>query len=156
FARRDPLAVMPPGPGKSLTFQPPAMVLGGVTVVISPLLALMKDQTDKMRKRGVDAARLDSTLTTVGERETLAGIEEGSKKLIYVTPERASSTDFKDELGGQTVSLFVIDEAHCVSQWGHDFRPSYLNLKRVIEELGRPPILALTATATPRVAEDIK
>jgi ATP-dependent DNA helicase RecQ len=131
-------------------------VLEGVTIVVSPLLALMKDQTDKLRKRGIHAARLDSTLTTVGEREMLQEIEEGVRKLIYVTPERAAAPDFKEELGGRPVALFVIDEAHCVSQWGHDFRPSYLNLKRAIELLGRPPVLALTATATPRVVEDIQ
>jgi len=160
LAKKDTLAVMPTGSGKSLTFQLPAMVLDGVTVVVSPLLALMKDQTDKLRRRGVVAARLDSTLTTKGERETLQAIEEGAQKLVYVTPERAGSSDFKDELGGRPVELFVIDEAHCVSQWGHDFRPSYLNLRRAIESLAvngsRPPVLALTATATPRVVEDIK
>ena len=155
LAKKDTLAVMPTGSGKSLTFQLPAMVLEGVTVVVSPLLALMKDQTDRLRTRGVEAARLDSTLTAKGERDTLHAIEEGERKLIYVTPERASSADFKDDLGGQKCSLFVIDEAHCVSQWGHDFRPSYLNLKRAVETLGRPPILALTATATPRVEADI-
>ncbi len=156
LARRDTLAVMPTGSGKSLTFQLPAMVLPGVTVVVSPLLALMKDQTDKLRRRGVVAARLDSTLSTADERHTLQMIEENQRKLIYVTPERAGSSDFKGELGGQPVSLFVIDEAHCVSQWGHDFRPAYLNLRRVVQELGHPPVLALTATATPRVVEDIK
>ena len=160
LGRRDTLAVMPTGSGKSLTFQLPAMVLPGVTVVVSPLLALMKDQTDKLRRRGVVAARLDSTLTAADERHTLQMIEEGQRKLIYVTPERAASPDFKDELAGRPVSLFVIDEAHCVSQWGHDFRPSYLNLKRALETLadekGRPPVLALTATATPKVVEDIK
>jgi ATP-dependent DNA helicase RecQ len=156
LARKDTLAIMPTGSGKSLTFQLPGMVLEGVTIVVSPLLALMKDQTDKLRKRGIHAARLDSTLTTVGEREMLQEIEEGVRKLIYVTPERAASPDFKEELGGRPVALFVIDEAHCVSQWGHDFRPSYLNLKRAVDLLGRPPVLALTATATPRVVEDIQ
>ena len=152
----DTLAVMPTGSGKSLTFQLPAMVLDGVTVVVSPLLALMKDQTDKLRRRGVVAARLDSTLTKADERHTLQMIDEGQRKLIYVTPERAGSADFKSELSGQKVSLFVIDEAHCVSQWGHDFRPAYLNLKHALEELDNPPVLALTATATPRVIDDIK
>lgn len=156
LARRDTLAVMPTGSGKSLTYQLPAMVLDGVTVVVSPLLALMKDQTDKLRRRGVVAARLDSTLTASGERHTLQAIEEGQHRLIYATPERAASTDFKSELGGRPVALLVIDEAHCVSQWGHDFRPSYLGLKRAVDELGRPPVLALTATATARVMEDIQ
>jgi ATP-dependent DNA helicase RecQ len=160
LARKDTLAVMPTGSGKSLTFQLPAMVLPGVTVVVSPLLALMKDQTDKLRRRGVVAARLDSTLTAADERHTLQMIDEGQRKLIYVTPERAGSADFKEELSGRPVSLFVIDEAHCVSQWGHDFRPSYLNLKRALQTLadekGRPPVLALTATATPRVVADIQ
>ncbi len=126
-----------------------------MTVVVSPLLALMRDQEQKLRRTGVVAARLDSTLTTKEENKTLDDIEDGKRKIIYVTPERAASGSLLEELGGQKVSLFVVDEAHCVSEWGHDFRPSYLFLDRAAEQLGRPPICALTATATPEVADDI-
>ncbi len=152
---RDVLGIMPTGAGKSLIYQLTAFELPGVTVVVSPLLALMRDQEQKLRRTGVVAARLDSTLTTKETNKTLDDIEEGKRKLIYVTPERAASGNLLEELGGQKVSLFVVDEAHCVSEWGHDFRPSYLFLDRACEQLGRPPICALTATATPEVARDI-
>ena len=152
---QDVLGIMPTGAGKSLIYQLTAFELPGVTVVVSPLLALMRDQEQKLRRTGVVAARLDSTLTTKETERTLDDIEEGKRKIIYVTPERAASGRLEDELGGQKVSLFVVDEAHCVSEWGHDFRPSYLFLQRACEQLGRPPICALTATATPAVAEDI-
>lgn len=152
---RDVLGIMPTGAGKSLIYQLTAFELPGVTVVVSPLLALMRDQEVKLRRTGVVAARLDSTLTTKETNKTLDDIEEGKRKLIYVTPERAASGKLEDELGGQKVSLFVVDEAHCVSEWGHDFRPSYLFLQRACEQLGRPPVCALTATATPQVATDI-
>jgi ATP-dependent DNA helicase RecQ len=152
---QDVLGIMPTGAGKSLIYQLTAFELPGVTVVVSPLLALMRDQEQKLRRTGVVAARLDSTLTTKETERTLDDIEEGKRKIIYVTPERAASGRLEDELGGQKVSLFVVDEAHCVSEWGHDFRPSYLFLQRACEQLGRPPICALTATATPQVAEDI-
>ena len=152
---QDVLGIMPTGAGKSLIYQLTAFELPGVTVVVSPLLALMRDQEQKLRRTGVVAARLDSTLTTKETERTLDDIEEGKRKIIYVTPERAASGRLEDELGGQKVSLFVVDEAHCVSEWGHDFRPSYLFLQRACEQLGRPPICALTATATPKVAEDI-
>jgi len=157
---RDVLAIMPTGAGKSLTYQLTAFELPGVTVVVSPLLALMSDQLVKMRRTGAVAARLDSTETRAAKRATLERIEQGRHKIIYVTPERAASGALLKELGGQQVSLFVVDEAHCVSEWGHDFRPAYLSLKKCIESLAekqgkRPPVLALTATATPKVAEDI-
>ncbi len=152
---RDVLGIMPTGAGKSLIYQLTAFELPGVTVVVSPLLALMRDQEVKLRRTGVVAARLDSTQTTRETNKTLDDIEEGKRKLIYVTPERAASGKLEDELGGQKVSLFVVDEAHCVSEWGHDFRPSYLFLQRAIDQLGRPPVCALTATATPQVALDI-
>lgn len=152
---RDVLGIMPTGAGKSLIYQLTAFELPGVTVVVSPLLALMRDQEVKLRRTGVVAARLDSTLTTKETNKTLDDIEEGKRKIIYVTPERAASGKLEDELGGQKVSLFVVDEAHCVSEWGHDFRPSYLFLQRACDQLGRPPVCALTATATPQVATDI-
>ncbi|HEY7956677.1 MAG TPA: ATP-dependent DNA helicase RecQ, partial [Polyangia bacterium] len=161
LAGRDVLAIMPTGAGKSLTYQLTAFELPGVTVVVSPLLALMSDQLIKLRKTGAVAARLDSTETVREKRATLERIEEGRHKIIYVTPERAASGALLTELGGQKVSLFVVDEAHCVSEWGHDFRPAYLSLRQCVQSLGaynggaRPPVLALTATATPQVADDI-
>jgi ATP-dependent DNA helicase RecQ len=161
LARRDVLAIMPTGAGKSLTYQLTAFELPGVTVVVSPLLALMSDQLQKLRRTGAVAARLDSTETRAQKRATLGRIEEGRHKIIYVTPERAASGALLTELGGQKVSLFVVDEAHCVSEWGHDFRPAYLSLKKCIDSIAeqqggeRPPVLALTATATPKVADDI-
>jgi ATP-dependent DNA helicase RecQ len=163
LGRRDVLAIMPTGAGKSLTYQLTAFELPGVTVVVSPLLALMSDQLLKLRKTGAVAARLDSTETVREKRQTLERIDLGRHKIIYVTPERAASGALKEELGGQKVGLFVVDEAHCVSEWGHDFRPAYLSLKQCVAALPsvypdgkRPPILALTATATPQVAEDIQ
>jgi len=161
LAGRDVLAVMPTGAGKSLTYQLTAFELPGVTVVVSPLLALMSDQLIKLRRTGAVAARLDSTETQKEKRATLERIDEGRHKIVYVTPERAASGALNQELGGQKVSLFVVDEAHCASEWGHDFRPAYLTLKQCAIALPsayadrRPPILALTATATPKVAEDI-
>jgi ATP-dependent DNA helicase RecQ len=161
LAGRDVLAIMPTGAGKSLTYQLTAFEMPGVTVVVSPLLALMSDQLQKLRRTGAVAARLDSTETIREKRATLERIEEGRHKIIYVTPERAASGALLGELGGQKVSLFVVDEAHCVSEWGHDFRPAYLGLKQCIQALAahqggvRPPVLALTATATPEVADDI-
>ncbi len=167
IAGRDVLAIMPTGAGKSLTYQLTAFELPGVTVVVSPLLALMSDQLLKLRRTGAVAARLDSTETVKEKRQTLERIDLGRHKIIYVTPERAASGALKTELGGQKVGLFVVDEAHCASEWGHDFRPAYLSLKQCVRDLPsayenipgrlgkRPPILALTATATPQVAVDI-
>ena len=161
LAGKDVLAVMPTGAGKSLTYQLTAFELPGVTIVVSPLLALMSDQLIKLRKSGVVGARLDSTETAKQKRETLVRIDEGQHKIIYCTPERAASGQLIEQLGTQKVGLFVVDEAHCVSEWGHDFRPAYLSLKQCIQKLPsaypdrRPPVLALTATATPQVADDI-
>jgi ATP-dependent DNA helicase RecQ len=145
-----------------LTYQLTAFELPGVTVVVSPLLALMSDQLQKLRRTGAVAARLDSTETAKEKRATLERIDEGRHKIVYVTPERAASGALFAELGGQKVGLFVVDEAHCVSEWGHDFRPAYLSLKQCAQRLPsayadgrRPPTLALTATATPQVADDI-
>jgi ATP-dependent DNA helicase RecQ len=152
---QDVLAVMPTGSGKSLTYQLPGVILPGLTIVISPLLALIQDQTAKLAALGIPVARLDSSLTAKEREETLRAISAGEKKLVLTTPETASSASFRDRISGRPVSLFVVDEAHCVSQWGHDFRPAFLGLREVIENLGRPPVLALTATATPRVREDI-
>jgi ATP-dependent DNA helicase RecQ len=152
---RDQLGILPTGGGKSLCFQLPALFLPRSTVVVSPLIALMQDQTTKLEEAHIAAAKIDSTLTAAEERDAAVDIAEGQRDLIYVTPERLENEDYVALLKGGGVSLFVVDEAHCISQWGHDFRPAYLGLRDAIRRLGRPPVLALTATATPAVAEDI-
>ncbi|HEX9052857.1 MAG TPA: ATP-dependent DNA helicase RecQ, partial [Anaeromyxobacter sp.] len=155
LAGRDVLAVMPTGSGKSLTYQLTSQVLPGTTLVVSPLLALIRDQTEKLRSLGIAVERIDSSLTGKERTAALGRLAEGKTKLALVTPESAVSASFRNAMAGARVSLFAVDEAHCVSQWGHDFRPAYLGLREVAESLGRPRLLALTATATPRVREDI-
>lgn len=152
---KDAMGVLPTGGGKSLCFQLPSLFLDGSTVVVSPLIALMQDQEGKADDLGIDVSRMDSTLTTREERDALEVIEEGNSRLIYVTPERLENVEFLDMLKTTKISLFVVDEAHCVSQWGHDFRPAYLNLRHAITQLGNPTILALTATATEEISQDI-
>ncbi len=149
------LALFPTGAGKSLCYQLPAVVLEGTALVVSPLIALMKDQVDALRARGVAAARLDSTLTAEESQRVYADLREGRLKLLYVAPERLSGETFLNRLRRVKISLLAIDEAHCISEWGHNFRPEYLRLARVAEELRLHPVLALTATATPSVAQDI-
>ena len=151
----DTLVVMPTGSGKSLVYQFPALVLPGLTVVVSPLIALMKDQQDKLQAQGVDVLAVHSHQTTREARATEQAITEGGGDILYVTPERFKDREFFEMLLQRKVSLFVVDEAHCVSQWGHDFRPDYLTLGSVVKRLGRPPVLALTATATAEVRADI-
>src|SRR5690349_18783484 len=151
---------MPTGSGKSLIYQFPALMLDGLTVVVSPLIALMKDQQDKLVAQGVDALAIHSHLSTSEERETHRQIEAGEGEILYCTPERFKDRDFFERLLSRRVSLFVVDEAHCGSQWGHDFRPDYLTLGSIVTRLGRPPlerprVLALTATATRDVQADI-
>ncbi|MEX2152986.1 MAG: ATP-dependent DNA helicase RecQ [Gemmatimonadaceae bacterium] len=155
LAGDDALVVMPTGSGKSLVYQLPALLLPGLTVVVSPLIALMKDQQDKLWSVGVDAMAMHSHLNTAEARETSRQVENGEGEILYLTPERFKDREFFDRLLARQVSLFVVDEAHCVSQWGHDFRPDYLTLGSVVARLGRPPILALTATATHAVRQDI-
>ena len=152
---RDTLAVMPTGSGKSLTYQLPALVLDGPTIVISPLLALIEDQFTKLKAAGVAIVRIDSTRTAKERAADLADVREGKVKLLMTTPESICSPTVQEALEGVKFSLFCVDEAHCVSQWGHDFRPSYLGLRRAAEVLGRPPILGLTATATPQISDDV-
>ncbi|HVX39221.1 MAG TPA: ATP-dependent DNA helicase RecQ [Gemmatimonadaceae bacterium] len=151
----DALVVMPTGSGKSLVYQLPALMLPGLTVVVSPLIALMKDQQDKLAAHGVDALAMHSHLSDKQAQHLAQRVEEGGGEILYLTPERFKDRDFFERLLSRTVSLFVVDEAHCVSQWGHDFRPDYLTLGSVVKRLGRPPILALTATATEEVRADI-
>ncbi|HVK88759.1 MAG TPA: ATP-dependent DNA helicase RecQ, partial [Kofleriaceae bacterium] len=155
----DLLAVMPTGSGKSLLYQLTSLVKPGVTVVVSPLIALIKDQLDKMVAKGVSAVKIDSTLTVKQRREVDALVRSPGGKLLLTTPERMADPEFRvflrEASGGVGVSRFVVDEAHCVSQWGHDFRPAYLSLRKALEDVGRPPVLATTATAPPHVRDDI-
>ncbi len=151
----DTLAIMPTGAGKSLCYQLPALELDGVTLVVSPLIALMKDQYDKLAELGMDVLRLDSTLSPRDEAAALARLSENRPCVAYVTPERLGEPRFRERLASINVALFVVDEAHCISQWGHDFRPAYLGLGEAVRALGKPPVLALTATAPPKVKDDI-
>jgi ATP-dependent DNA helicase RecQ len=155
LAGRSALAVFPTGAGKSLCYQLPALLLDGVTVVVSPLIALMKDQIDFLVGRGVDAARLDSSLGTDELRDVSARLRQGSVKLLYVSPERFNNERFLAQLAQTRIALFAVDEAHCISEWGHNFRPDYLKLAARARELGAERVLALTATATPAVVADI-
>jgi ATP-dependent DNA helicase RecQ len=155
LAGRDTLTVLPTGAGKSLLYQLPSLVLEGPTLVVSPLLALIEDQVTKLQKLGIPIARIDSTRTAKERAGDLELVRQGLVKLVMITPESVTSPSVQEQLEGVKFSLFAVDEAHCVSQWGHDFRPAYLGLRRAAEVLGRPPILALTATATPAVGEDV-
>ena len=156
LAGRPALAVFPTGGGKSLCYQLPAVLLEGLTLVVSPLIALMKDQVDSLRQRGIAAARLDSTLTAEEANAIYDQLYHGTLKLLYVAPERLANENFRARLARTRISLLAIDEAHCISEWGHNFRPDYLKLARFARDLGIERILALTATATPAVAADIR
>ena len=149
----DTLAVLPTGGGKSLCFQLPALLRPGLTLVISPLIALMKDQVDALSKNGIPATFINSSLGWSEMHRRL--VDMGRHRLVYVAPERFKSKWFLSALRRTGVSLFVVDEAHCVSMWGHDFRPDYLQLKDALDLLGRPQVMACTATATPEVRQDI-
>ena len=152
---RDTLAIMPTGSGKSLCYQIAASILPGSTVVVSPLISLMKDQLEKLNELGISAVQVNSSLSREEEEEALAGIGRGAHEIIFCTPERLAQPEFIEVLKESDISLFVVDEAHCISQWGHDFRPAYIEMAASMRVLGRPVLLALTATATDEVIEDI-
>jgi len=155
MAGRSAAAVFPTGGGKSLCYQLPAVELEGLTLVISPLIALMKDQIDALTARGIPAARLDSSLDGDEYRQVMDALRDGHLDLLYVAPERFNNERFRAMAERLPIALFAVDEAHCISEWGHNFRPDYLKLPLYAERCGAERLLALTATATPRVLEDI-
>ena len=155
LASRDSLVLMPTGGGKSLCYQLPALVLGGTTLVVSPLIALMKDQVDALNDSSIPAGFINSSLSASDARLVERQVREGRVKLLYVAPERLALEGFRKFLHDLDISLIAIDEAHCISEWGHEFRPDYRNLRQLREEFPSTPVIALTATATERVRDDI-
>ncbi|WP_326543430.1 RecQ family ATP-dependent DNA helicase [Pseudorhodoferax sp.] len=155
LAGQSTLAVMPTGAGKSLCYQLPALLLPGLTLVVSPLIALMKDQCDKLQAQGVLAVELHSGLGAAERDAAMQAVAGGTARIVLVTPERLADTAFQSLLQGRAVVLAVVDEAHCIAEWGHDFRPAFLEIGPALQRLGAPPVLALTATAPPDVAAEI-
>ena len=151
----DTLGLLPTGGGKSITFQVPAVVLDGLTIVVTPLISLMKDQVDNLRQYGIKATYLHSGLTKSEHRLAIDRCRLGKVKLLYLSPEKLQSKSLIDQIRLMDIKLIVVDEAHCISQWGYDFRPSYLNIKEIRKIFPFAPILALTASATPDVVKDI-
>lgn len=156
LAGKSTAAIFPTGGGKSLCYQLPAVILNGLTIVVSPLLALMREQVDYLNELGISAGRLDSSLSAEETRDTMAAIRAGNLRLLYVAPERFFNERFRNFIGSIPITMFAIDEAHCISQWGHSFRPDYLKLAKIATELKAGRVLALTATATPSVLKDIQ
>ena len=155
LAGHSAAAVFPTGAGKSLCYQLPALLLPHITLVVSPLIALMKDQVDALSARGIAARQLDSTLTLEEYREVMAGVRSGAIRILYVAPERFNNERFREAMRGIPISLFAVDESHCISEWGHNFRPDYLKLAGYAKEFAAKRVLALTATATEKVLDDI-
>ena len=155
LACRDSLVLMPTGGGKSLCYQLPALVFDGVTLIISPLIALMKDQVDALNANGIAARFINSTLSSSEMEQALAEVRHGQVKLLYAAPERLTLPGFRRFLHSLDLNLIAIDEAHCISEWGHEFRPDYRNLRQLREDFPSVPVIALTATATEQVREDI-
>jgi ATP-dependent DNA helicase RecQ len=155
LAGQSTLAVMPTGAGKSLCYQLPALLLEGRTVVVSPLIALMKDQCESLRELGIPAVQVNSAIDTEEAKAAVAAVADGSARIIMTTPERLADPEFLELLRTHPIGLLAIDEAHCISQWGHDFRPAFLELGPLLPRLGKPVVLALTATATEEIAADI-
>ena len=155
LAGRDVFGVMPTGGGKSLCYQLPAWLREGITVVISPLIALMKDQVDAARENGIPAAFINSSMSPQEISAVCASLRGEKARLLYIAPERFAMPHFLLFLKGLPLSLFAIDEAHCISEWGHDFRPDYMGLSTITKEFPDIPVAAFTATATPKVQEDI-
>ena len=155
LAGHNTVVILPTGGGKSMIYQLPALIFEGITLVVSPLIALMKDQVDSLDKVGIPSTFINSSLSPQESENRLRRIKDGYYKIIYIAPERFYNAAFMADLKNLKINLFAIDEAHCISQWGHDFRPSYLRLKDVIKMVGSPIVVALTATATPEVREDI-
>ncbi|MBI3789587.1 MAG: ATP-dependent DNA helicase RecQ, partial [Gemmatimonadetes bacterium] len=155
LAGRDVLVVLPTGGGKSLCYQVPALVQGGLTVVLSPLISLMQDQVEALERRGIPATYLNSTLAPNEVNARWARLERGELRLLYLAPERFEGGRTAERLARAEVRLLAVDEAHCISEWGHDFRPSYRRVRRIRDAIGGPPTIALTATATPEVRADV-
>ncbi|MEN9535038.1 MAG: hypothetical protein RIR37_311, partial [Verrucomicrobiota bacterium] len=153
---RPALAIFPTGGGKSLCYQVPALALDGLSLVISPLIALMKDQVEALTRRGIAAARLDSTLDAEALRELYEVLDSGRVRILYMAPERLANERFRERVRRWKVAMVAVDEAHCISEWGHNFRPDYLKIARFCRRLKVSRVLALTATATPKVAADIR
>ena len=156
ISKKDVIAIMPTGGGKSLCYQIPALILDGITIVISPLISLMKDQVDTLNTMNINATYINSTLDDETYNKVLRGIRNNEYKIIYVAPERLDNYDFLSIINELNISQISIDEAHCISSWGHDFRPSYTKISRFINSLEKRPVIsAFTATASQKVKEDI-
>ena len=155
LGRRDSLTLLPTGGGKSLCYQLPALIFDGITLVISPLIALMKDQVDALNANGIAARLINSSLPASEIEHVQAQVRRGQVKILYVAPERLALPAFRRFLHSLDLSLIAIDEAHCISEWGHEFRPDYRNLRQLRQDFPSVPVIALTATATERVREDI-